>query len=159
VLEGGQGAGTVATWKLQATKSRVRDVEANVEVAGHTVIEKDANSTMVTNCTRRARRARLVGHGHVASVLKIISGRIPLVGNIFPIGRPRSRRRAELRAQQRFARAGLDERRHSLRSDVDRIGEHHARPANSAGLRCLRRDTPELATHRRLIPVGGSPMI
>ena len=39
VLEGGQGAGTVATWKLQATKSRVRDVKATVDVAGHTVIE------------------------------------------------------------------------------------------------------------------------
>ena len=51
VLEGGQGAGTVATWKLQATKSRVRDVKATVDVAGHTVIEKDANSTMVTNWT------------------------------------------------------------------------------------------------------------
>lgn len=51
VLEGGQGAGTVATWKLQATKSRVRDVKAAVDVAGHTVIEKDANSTMVTNWT------------------------------------------------------------------------------------------------------------
>jgi Polyketide cyclase / dehydrase and lipid transport len=51
VLEGGQGAGTVATWKLQATKSRVRDVKASVDVAGHTVIEKDANSTMVTNWT------------------------------------------------------------------------------------------------------------
>ena len=51
VLQGGQGAGTVATWKLQATKSRVRDVKATVDVAGHTVIEKDANSTMVTNWT------------------------------------------------------------------------------------------------------------
>jgi Polyketide cyclase / dehydrase and lipid transport len=51
VLEGGQGQGTVATWKLQATKSRVRDVKASVEVAGHAVIEKDANSTMVTNWT------------------------------------------------------------------------------------------------------------
>lgn len=51
VLEGGQGAGTVAAWKLQATKSRVRDVKANVDVAGHTVIEKDANSTLVTNWT------------------------------------------------------------------------------------------------------------
>jgi hypothetical protein len=51
VLEGGQGAGTVATWKLQATKSRVRDVKAFVDVAGHTVIEKDANSSMVTNWT------------------------------------------------------------------------------------------------------------
>ena len=26
VLEGGQGQGTVASWKLQATKSRVRDI-------------------------------------------------------------------------------------------------------------------------------------
>jgi hypothetical protein len=51
VLEGGQGAGTVATWKLQATKSRVREVKASVDVAGRTVIEKDANSTMVTNWT------------------------------------------------------------------------------------------------------------
>jgi hypothetical protein len=51
VLEGGQGAGTVASWKLQATKSRVRDVKAAVDVAGHTVIEKDANSTLVTNYT------------------------------------------------------------------------------------------------------------
>ena len=51
VLEGGQGAGTVASWKLQATKSRSRDVKANVDVAGHTVIEKDANSSMVTNWT------------------------------------------------------------------------------------------------------------
>src|SRR5215813_14774774 len=51
VLEGGQGQGTVATWKLQATKSRVRDVRASVDVAGHAVIEKDANSTMVTNWT------------------------------------------------------------------------------------------------------------
>ena len=51
VLEGGQGAGTVATWKLQATKSRSRDVKATVDVAGHAVIEKDANSTMVTNYT------------------------------------------------------------------------------------------------------------
>ena len=51
MLEGGQGQGTVASWKLQATKSRVRDVRANVDVAGHAVIEKDANSTMITNWT------------------------------------------------------------------------------------------------------------
>jgi carbon monoxide dehydrogenase subunit G len=51
VVQGGQGQGTVATWKLQATKSRVRDVEAHVDLAGHTVIEKDANSSMVTNWT------------------------------------------------------------------------------------------------------------
>lgn len=51
VLEGGQGKGTVAKWRLQATKSRVRDVQVNVDVAGHTVIEKDANSSMVINWT------------------------------------------------------------------------------------------------------------
>ena len=51
VLEGGRGAGTVAQWKLQATKSRSRDVTASVDVAGKTVIEKDANSSMVTNWT------------------------------------------------------------------------------------------------------------
>jgi hypothetical protein len=51
VLKGGRGKGTVASWKLQATKSRVRDVKADVDVAGHTVIEKDANSSMVTNWT------------------------------------------------------------------------------------------------------------
>jgi Polyketide cyclase / dehydrase and lipid transport len=51
VLRGGHGQGTVATWKLQATESRVREVQANVDVAGHTVIEKDANSSMVINWT------------------------------------------------------------------------------------------------------------
>jgi hypothetical protein len=51
VLERGHGQGTVVTWKLQATESRVRDVKAAVEVAGHSVIEKDANSSMVTTWT------------------------------------------------------------------------------------------------------------
>lgn len=51
VLQGGQGQGTVAKWRLQATESRVRNVQVNVDVAGHTVIEKDANSSMVINWT------------------------------------------------------------------------------------------------------------
>jgi Polyketide cyclase / dehydrase and lipid transport len=51
VVQGGRGEGTVVKWRLQATQSRVRDVEAHVDVAGHTVIEKDANSSMVTNWT------------------------------------------------------------------------------------------------------------
>lgn len=51
VIKGGQGQGTVAAWKLQATKSRSRQVEASVDVAGKTVIEKDANSSLVTNWT------------------------------------------------------------------------------------------------------------
>ncbi len=51
VLQGGQGRGTVAAWRLQATRSRVRDVQVSVDVAGHTVIEKDANSSMITEWT------------------------------------------------------------------------------------------------------------
>lgn len=51
LLAGGQGRGTVAAWRLQATKSRSREVRADVDVAGRTVIEKDANSSMVTNWT------------------------------------------------------------------------------------------------------------
>lgn len=51
VIEGGQGQGTVVTWRLQATKSRSREVRADVDLAGHTVIEKDANSSLLTNWT------------------------------------------------------------------------------------------------------------
>lgn len=51
VLQGGRGRGTVASWKLQATRSRVRDVRVDIDVAGHTVIEKDANSSLLTNWT------------------------------------------------------------------------------------------------------------
>jgi hypothetical protein len=51
VLRGGHGRGTVAAWTLQATRSRSRDVEADVDLAGHTVIEKDANSSLLTNWT------------------------------------------------------------------------------------------------------------
>ena len=51
VVQGGNGRGTVAEWKLQATKSRVRQVRAEVDLAGHTVIEKDANSSLMTNWT------------------------------------------------------------------------------------------------------------
>jgi len=49
VLEGGQGAGTVVEWTLQATEKRVRNVKATVSVgADGTVTETDANSSMVT---------------------------------------------------------------------------------------------------------------
>ncbi|MGO4203409.1 SRPBCC family protein [Rhodococcus sp. TAF43] len=48
VLEGGQGAGTVAQWTLQATEKRSRDIKASVTVAGHTITERDANSSLVT---------------------------------------------------------------------------------------------------------------
>lgn len=51
VLEGGQGRGTVAAWRLQATKSRVREMQVDVDVAGNTVIERDANSSLITNWT------------------------------------------------------------------------------------------------------------
>lgn len=53
VLEGGQGAGTVAAWNLRATKKRNRDVEAVVTVAGGPethweLVEEDRNSSMMT---------------------------------------------------------------------------------------------------------------
>lgn len=51
VVTGGQGRGTVAAWRLRATKSRSRNVEVSVDVAGHTVIEKDAHSSLLTNWT------------------------------------------------------------------------------------------------------------
>ena len=52
VTEGGSGAGTKARWKLQATSKRVRDVAATVtEPAPGTLVETDANSSMVTTWT------------------------------------------------------------------------------------------------------------
>ncbi|WP_070379911.1 SRPBCC family protein [Rhodococcus sp. WMMA185] len=48
VLEGGQGDGTVAQWTLKATENRSRDVKATVSVAGNTITETDANSSLVT---------------------------------------------------------------------------------------------------------------
>ncbi|PXY31977.1 SRPBCC family protein [Prauserella muralis] len=54
VSEGGTGAGTVARWTLQATSKRVRDVAATVsEPAPGTLVETDANSSMVTTWTVR----------------------------------------------------------------------------------------------------------
>ncbi len=52
VTEGGVGAGTKANWKLQATSKRVRDVAATVtEPKPGTLVETDANSSMVTTWT------------------------------------------------------------------------------------------------------------
>lgn len=51
VVEGGEGDGTVAKWKLQATKKRVRDVRATVSVTDAVVTERDANSSMVNTWT------------------------------------------------------------------------------------------------------------
>ncbi len=49
VLEGGVGDGTVASWTLQATSKRSRDVVADVDVtADGDVVERDRNSTLVT---------------------------------------------------------------------------------------------------------------
>ncbi|WP_190813633.1 SRPBCC family protein [Saccharopolyspora pogona] len=54
VVEGGTGAGTIATWKLQATSKRVRDVKAVVsELESGKLVETDANSSMVTTWTVR----------------------------------------------------------------------------------------------------------
>ncbi|GAA4668332.1 SRPBCC family protein [Gordonia humi] len=48
---GGQGAGTVVHWVLQATEKRSRDVLADITVAGDRITETDKNSTMVTTYT------------------------------------------------------------------------------------------------------------
>jgi hypothetical protein len=54
VIEGGTGAGTTASWKLQATSKRVRDVKAEVTAPEPgTLVETDANSSMVTTWTVR----------------------------------------------------------------------------------------------------------
>ncbi|WP_433567539.1 SRPBCC family protein [Nocardia sp. CA-151230] len=51
VVEGGQGAGTVAEWTLQATEKRSRNVRAAVSVSDSMVTERDSNSSMVTAWT------------------------------------------------------------------------------------------------------------
>ena len=54
VIEGGIGAGTKASWKLQATSKRVRSVAVTVtEPQPGTFVETDANSSMVTTWTVR----------------------------------------------------------------------------------------------------------
>ncbi|NIH82916.1 SRPBCC family protein [Amycolatopsis viridis] len=61
VVEGGTGAGTKAKWKLQATSKRVRDVVASVtEPEAGTLVETDANSSMVTTWTVRPAGERSV---------------------------------------------------------------------------------------------------
>ncbi|MBV9846486.1 MAG: SRPBCC family protein [Kutzneria sp.] len=54
VREGGLGAGTKVHWTLRATKKRVRDCLMTVtEPSPGTLVESDANSTMVTTWTVR----------------------------------------------------------------------------------------------------------
>ncbi len=49
VREGGDGAGTLVHWKLQATSKRVRDCLFEVtEPADDELVEQDRNSSMVT---------------------------------------------------------------------------------------------------------------
>lgn len=51
VEEGGQGAGTVAHWILQATSKRQRDQTVDVDADPAGVVERDRNSSMVTTWT------------------------------------------------------------------------------------------------------------
>jgi carbon monoxide dehydrogenase subunit G len=51
VEEGGQGAGTVAHWVLQATAKRQRDQTVDVDADVASVVERDRNSSMVTTWT------------------------------------------------------------------------------------------------------------
>ena len=54
VIEGGSGAGTKVSWKLQATAKRVRNVVADItEPQPGTVVETDENSSMVTTWSVR----------------------------------------------------------------------------------------------------------
>ena len=48
VESGGQGTGTVVTWRLHATEKRVRHVVADVSVDETGVTETDRNSSLVT---------------------------------------------------------------------------------------------------------------
>jgi hypothetical protein len=48
VESGGVGTGTVATWRLHATKKRVRHVVADIVVDASSVIETDRGSSLVT---------------------------------------------------------------------------------------------------------------
>ncbi|MCW4352673.1 SRPBCC family protein [Hoyosella sp. YIM 151337] len=48
VVEGGNGDGTIAQWTLQATSKRSRDIKAAVSIDGTTIVERDANSSLVT---------------------------------------------------------------------------------------------------------------
>jgi hypothetical protein len=52
VREGGEGAGTLVHWKLQATEKRVRDclMQVTVPSAG-TLVESDTHSSMVVTWT------------------------------------------------------------------------------------------------------------
>jgi len=52
LVEGGSGAGTIASWRLHATEKRVRDVRATVTApAPGTLVETDANSSLVITWT------------------------------------------------------------------------------------------------------------
>jgi hypothetical protein len=52
VREGGRGEGTVVRWKLAATSKRVRDCLMSVSAPDkNTLVEQDANSTMVNTWT------------------------------------------------------------------------------------------------------------
>lgn len=52
VEAGGQGTGSRVHWTLQATKNRVREQLVEVtEPDGHSVVERDTNSSMVTTWT------------------------------------------------------------------------------------------------------------
>jgi hypothetical protein len=54
VRAGGSGAGTTAHWKLAATSKRVRDCLVEVtQPADHQLVERDANSSMVTTWSVR----------------------------------------------------------------------------------------------------------
>lgn len=65
VRDGGSGAGTRVHWTLQATEKRVRDCLVTVtEPSPRTLVETDANSSMVTTWT-------VTGEGEARSTIRL----------------------------------------------------------------------------------------
>jgi hypothetical protein len=89
VVEGGSGAGTRIAYRLQATKKRVRQVDALVSVPepGRSVVEADQNSSLRTTWTVQPASGGASSHVTAATSWQGASG----VGGFFertfaPIG-------------------------------------------------------------------------
>ncbi|MEU2156305.1 SRPBCC family protein [Streptomyces sp. NPDC019396] len=79
VREGGDGAGTLVHWKLQATSKRVRDCLLEVaEPAEGQLVEKDRNSSMVTTWT-----VTPAGEGRAKAVVATVWNGASGIGGFF----------------------------------------------------------------------------
>ncbi|WP_328320819.1 SRPBCC family protein [Streptomyces sp. NBC_00388] len=79
VREGGDGAGTLVHWKLQATSKRIRDCLLDVtEPTDGRLVEKDRNSSMVTTWT-----VTPAGEGRSAVVVSTVWNGAGGIGGFF----------------------------------------------------------------------------